>query len=48
MTIPYTNLDSIYVDGTWHAPEGGTEAVVNPKTLLNSSLLTGDQLVAVE
>ena len=32
MTIPYTNLDSIYVDGTWHAPEGGTEAVVNPAT----------------
>ena len=32
MTIPYTNLDSIYVDGIWHAPEGGTEAVVNPAT----------------
>ncbi len=32
MNIPFTNLDKIYVDGTWHAPEGGTEAVVNPAT----------------
>jgi acyl-CoA reductase-like NAD-dependent aldehyde dehydrogenase len=32
MTIPFTNLDRIYVNGAWLAPEGGTEAVVNPAT----------------
>jgi aldehyde dehydrogenase (NAD+) len=32
MTIPYTNLDKVYIDGAWHAPEGGTEAVINPAT----------------
>jgi aldehyde dehydrogenase (NAD+) len=32
MTTPFTNLDRIYVDGAWHAPEGGTEAVINPAT----------------
>jgi aldehyde dehydrogenase (NAD+) len=32
MTIPYTHLDKIYVGGAWHAPEGGTEAVINPAT----------------
>ncbi len=32
MNIPFTHIDKLYVDGTWHAPEGGTEAVVNPAT----------------
>jgi aldehyde dehydrogenase (NAD+) len=32
MTIPFTHIDKIYVNGTWHAPEGGTEAVINPAT----------------
>jgi aldehyde dehydrogenase (NAD+) len=32
MTIPYTQRDSIYVNGAWQAPEGGTEVVINPAT----------------
>jgi aldehyde dehydrogenase (NAD+) len=32
MTIPFTNIDKIYSNGAWHAPEGGTEAVINPAT----------------
>ena len=32
MTIPYTNLDRIYVDGEWLSPEAGTEPVINPAT----------------
>jgi aldehyde dehydrogenase (NAD+) len=32
MTIPFTHIDKIYLDGAWHAPEGGAEAVINPAT----------------
>ena len=32
MTIPFTTIDKLYIDGAWHAAEGGREAVVNPAT----------------
>jgi aldehyde dehydrogenase (NAD+) len=32
MTIPYTQIDKLYIDGAMVAPEGGTEAVINPAT----------------
>ena len=32
MTVPFTTIDQLYIDGTWHAAEGGSEAVVNPAT----------------
>jgi aldehyde dehydrogenase (NAD+) len=32
MTIPFTHIDQLYIDGLWHAPEGGREAVINPAT----------------
>lgn len=33
MTIPFTHLERLYIDGEWHAPRSGaTEAVVNPAT----------------
>lgn len=33
MSIPYTNIDSLYIDGAWVRPQSGqTEAVLNPAT----------------
>ena len=32
MTVPFTTIDRLYIDGAWHAAEGGSEAVVNPAT----------------
>ena len=32
MTVPFTTIDQLYIDGAWHAAEGGSEAVVNPAT----------------
>jgi len=32
MTIPFTHIDRLYIDGQWIAPEGGREAVINPAT----------------
>lgn len=32
MSIPYTDLNQLYVDGQWRAPAGGTEPVINPAT----------------
>jgi aldehyde dehydrogenase (NAD+) len=32
MTIPFVTIDHLYIDGEWHAPAGGTEAVINPAT----------------
>ena len=32
MTVAFTTIDKLYIDGTWHAPEGGSEAVINPAT----------------
>ena len=32
MTVPFTNLDKVFLGGEWHAPGGGKEAVVNPAT----------------
>lgn len=32
MTVPFTHIDKLYIDGKWHAPEGGTETVLNPAT----------------
>ena len=32
MTIPFTTIDKLYINGTWVAPEGGTEPVLNPAT----------------
>jgi aldehyde dehydrogenase (NAD+) len=32
MTIPFVNIDRLYINGAWASPEGGTEAVVNPAT----------------
>lgn len=30
MTIPFTHIDRLYINGRWTAPEGGREAVINP------------------
>lgn len=30
MTVPFTTIDKLYIDGAWHAGQGGREAVVNP------------------
>lgn len=32
MTVPFTQIDRLYIDGQWVAPEAGTEAVINPAT----------------
>ena len=32
MTVPFTHIDRIYVDGQWLAPETASEAVINPAT----------------
>ena len=32
MTVPFTTIDKLYIDGIWYAAEGGSEAVVNPAT----------------
>ncbi len=32
MTIAFTHLDRIYIDGAWHAPGGGSDPVINPAT----------------
>jgi aldehyde dehydrogenase (NAD+) len=32
MTVPYTQIEELYINGGWQAPEGGREAVVNPAT----------------
>jgi aldehyde dehydrogenase (NAD+) len=32
MTIPFTQIDTLYINGNRVAPEGGTEAVINPAT----------------
>jgi acyl-CoA reductase-like NAD-dependent aldehyde dehydrogenase len=32
MTVPFTQIDRLYIDGQWIAPEAGTEAVINPAT----------------
>ena len=30
MTVPFTQIDKLYIAGSWVAPGGGREAVVNP------------------
>lgn len=30
MTIPFTQIERLYIDGQWVAPEAGREAVINP------------------
>jgi aldehyde dehydrogenase (NAD+) len=30
MTIPFTHIDRLYINGAWVSPEAGTEAVINP------------------
>ncbi|KUR76705.1 aldehyde dehydrogenase family protein [Novosphingobium sp. Fuku2-ISO-50] len=32
MTIPFTHIDHVYINGAWAAPEAGHEAVINPAT----------------
>ena len=32
MTVPYTDLDKLYINGVWVIPEGGVEPVLNPAT----------------
>ncbi len=32
MTVPFTQIDRLYIDGQWVAPEAGREAVINPAT----------------
>ncbi len=32
MTIPYTNISRLFIDGSWVAPEAGSEGVINPAT----------------
>ncbi|MFS0850402.1 aldehyde dehydrogenase family protein [Novosphingobium panipatense] len=32
MTIPFTDLDRIFIDGEWQTPEGGCAPVINPAT----------------
>ena len=32
MTIPFTHIDRLYIDGQWVAPQAGQEAVINPAT----------------
>lgn len=32
MTVPYTHIDRIYIDGQWIAPGAGREVVLNPAT----------------
>jgi len=32
MTIPFTHIDRLYIDGQWVAPAVGREAVINPAT----------------
>jgi aldehyde dehydrogenase (NAD+) len=30
MTVPYTQIDKLFINGAWAAPEAGTDAVINP------------------
>lgn len=32
MTVPYTNIKRLFIDGSWVAPEAGSQAVINPAT----------------
>ena len=32
MTVPFTHIDRLYIDGQWVAPQAGREAVINPAT----------------
>lgn len=32
MSIPFTQLDKLYIDGAWVAADGPREAVLNPAT----------------
>ena len=32
MAVPYTNITRLFIDGSWVAPEAGSEAVINPAT----------------
>ena len=32
MTVPFTQIDKLYINGRWTAPHQGTEAVINPAT----------------
>lgn len=32
MTVPFTTLDKLYIDGAWHPAQGGSEPVINPAT----------------
>ena len=32
MNTAFTDISKLYVDGSWHAPEAGTEPVINPAT----------------
>jgi acyl-CoA reductase-like NAD-dependent aldehyde dehydrogenase len=32
MTVPFTQITHLYIDGEWAAPEAGQEAVINPAT----------------
>ncbi len=32
MSTAFTDISKLYIDGGWHAPEAGTELVINPAT----------------
>lgn len=32
MTVPFTDINGLYIDGQWQAPAAGREAVINPAT----------------
>ena len=32
MTVPFTHIDRLYIDGAWVAPAAGSETVINPAT----------------
>lgn len=32
MTIPFTDIAQVYIDGRWHEPGAGTDPVINPAT----------------
>ncbi|MDT0576340.1 aldehyde dehydrogenase family protein [Croceicoccus sp. F390] len=49
MTIPFTDIAQIYCDGAWHAPQAGTEPVINPATedvLANAPVASAQQVEA--
>ena len=49
MTIPFIDIAQVYYDGAWHAPQAGTEAVINPATedvLANAPVASAQQVEA--